>query len=85
MSDAAHAADLRTLVEFNADGLLIVDGEGRVRFGNPAAARLFGRPMEELVGTDLGLPLVDGDAAEIDAVPRGGAPATVELRARPVQ
>jgi signal transduction histidine kinase len=85
MSDAAHAADLRTLVEFNADGLLIVDGEGRVRFGNPAAARLFGRPMDELVGADLGLPLVDGDAAEIDVVPRGGAPATVELRARPVR
>ncbi|HYR11387.1 MAG TPA: ATP-binding protein [Longimicrobium sp.] len=85
MSDAAHAADLRTLVEFNADGLLIVDGEGRVRFGNPAAARLFGRPLEELVGTDLGLPLLDGDTAEIDVVPRGGPPATVELRARPVQ
>jgi signal transduction histidine kinase len=85
MSDAAHAADLRTLVEFNADGLLIVDGEGRVRFGNPAAARLFGRPLEELVGADLGLPLLDGDAAEIDVVPRGGPPATVELRARPVQ
>ncbi|HEU4884546.1 MAG TPA: ATP-binding protein [Longimicrobium sp.] len=85
MTDAAHAADLRTLVEFNADGLLIVDGEGRVRFGNPAAARLFGRPLDELVGADLGLPLLDGDAAEIDVVPRGGAPATVELRARPVQ
>jgi signal transduction histidine kinase len=86
MSDAAaHAADLRTLVEFNADGLLIVDGEGRVRFGNPAAARLFGRPLEELVGADLGLPLLDGDAAEMDVVPRGGTPATVELRARPVQ
>jgi signal transduction histidine kinase len=85
MSDAAHAADLRTLVEFNADGLLIVDGEGRVRFGNPAAARLFGRPLEELVGADLGLPLLDGDTAEIDVVPRGGTPATVELRARPVQ
>jgi signal transduction histidine kinase len=85
MSDAAHAADLRTLVEFNADGLLIVDAEGRVRFGNPAAARLFGRPMEELIGSDLGLPLLDGDAAEIDLVPRGGPPATVELRAKPVQ
>jgi signal transduction histidine kinase len=85
MSDAAHAADLRTLVEFNADGLLIVDGEGRVRFGNPAAARLFGRPLDELVGADLGLPLLDGDASEIDVVPRGGPPATVELRARPVQ
>jgi signal transduction histidine kinase len=84
-SEAAHAADLRTLVEFNADGLLIVDGKGRVRFGNPAAARLFGRPLEELVGADLGLPLLDGDAAEIDVVPRGGPPATVELRARPVQ
>jgi signal transduction histidine kinase len=85
MSEAAHAADLRTLVEFNADGLLIVDGEGRVRFGNPAAARLFGRPLQELVGTELGLPLVDGETAEIDVVPRGGAPATVELRAKPVQ
>ena len=86
MSDAVHAAvDLRTLVEFNADGLLIVDAEGRVRFGNPAAARLFGRPVEELVGTDLGLPVLDGDAAEIDLGPRGGAPSTVELRAKPVQ
>jgi signal transduction histidine kinase len=85
MNEAAHSADLRTLVEFNADGLLIVDAEGRVRFGNPAAAHLFGRPMEELVGSDLGLPLLDGDAAEIDLVPRGGPPATVELRAKPVQ
>lgn len=85
MTEQTHAADLRTLVEFNADGLLIVDGEGRVRFGNPAAARLFGRPLEELVGAELGLPLLDGDTAEIDIVPRGGPPATVELRARPVQ
>ncbi|HEX2210601.1 MAG TPA: ATP-binding protein [Longimicrobium sp.] len=85
MIGAAHAADLRTLVEFNADGLLIVGADGRVRFGNPAAARLFGRPLEELVGTELGLPLLDGDTAEIDVVPRGGPPATVELRARPVQ
>jgi diguanylate cyclase (GGDEF)-like protein/PAS domain S-box-containing protein len=41
---------LRALVEDSADAMLVVDEEGLVQFANPAAARLFGREGEELVG-----------------------------------
>ena len=74
----------RALVERNADGVLIVDAEGRVRYANPAAGRLFGRPPEALVGQDLGFPLVAAEAVEV-VLMRGGAPVYAELRAAPIE
>ena len=52
---------LRDIVERLADGIVIVDGDGTIRFANPAAETLFGRPAAELVGEDFGHPLVPGD------------------------
>src|SRR5437870_2661741 len=57
---------LRSIVERMADGVVIVDLAGSIRFANPAAERLFGRPLSELIGTDLGTPAVEGDMAEIE-------------------
>ncbi|MBV9108344.1 MAG: GAF domain-containing sensor histidine kinase, partial [Gemmatimonadetes bacterium] len=48
---------------------------------NPAAAVLFGRPAEELVGHEFGFPTLAGETTEIDVVRRGGATAAAELRA----
>ncbi|HEU0014606.1 MAG TPA: ATP-binding protein [Longimicrobium sp.] len=71
---------LRAVIEHLADGVVIVGRDGRVRFANPAAEALFGLGAEELVGSELGLPLVAGETAQIDVVRRGRGPGAAELR-----
>src|SRR4051812_31701301 len=71
---------LRSIVERMADGVVIVDMMGVIRFANPAAAQLFGRPVASLVGTALGSPAIAGDVAEIEVVRQGGGVVNVELR-----
>ena len=63
-----------------ADGLIVVNGDGVIRFANPAAERLFARPSRDLVGTYLGFPAVAGESTEIDLVRPAGDTVTVELR-----
>ncbi|MEZ4638690.1 MAG: response regulator [Caldilineaceae bacterium] len=66
-------ARLRQVVEASADGMMVVDGEGVVRFANPAAQALFEREDSELVGQPFGLPLVAGDSgADIEVRRRSG-------------
>jgi signal transduction histidine kinase len=71
---------LRSMVERLADGILVVDADGVIRFANPAAEGLFGRRVSDLVGTELGFPVVVGETAEIEVVRPGGESVTAELR-----
>lgn len=71
---------LRSIVEHLADGILIVDADGVIRFANPAAEVLFGRSSSDLVGTELGFPVVAGETAEIDVVRPRGETVVAELR-----
>jgi len=71
---------LRAIVDRLADGILVVDGEGVIRFANPAAELLFGRSQAQLIGTELGFPVVAGENAEIEVVRPGGETITAELR-----
>ena len=71
---------LRAIVDRLADGVVLLDSKGTIRFANPAAEELFGRSMEELAGSDLGFPSMLGDAGEIEVVRPGGATVTAELR-----
>ena len=71
---------LRAIVDRLADGVVMLDGQGTIKFANPAAEELFGRTMEELAGSDLGFPSMLGDAGEIEVVRPGGATVTAELR-----
>ena len=63
---------LRAIIESLADGIVIVDRHGAIRFANPAAGRLFNRGPDELVGTMLGSALVAGETTEMEIVRRGG-------------
>ncbi len=77
---------LRAVVEANADGMLIVDGAGVVRFSNESARALFGRPGRSLNGVELALPVTnETDAVEMDGPDRGDGPVRLELRARPIE
>src|SRR5215211_6731261 len=57
---------LRSIVERMADGIIVVNVDGVIRFANPAAERLFARSSRELVDTYFGSPAVAGESAEID-------------------
>jgi signal transduction histidine kinase len=72
---------LRAIIEGLADGIVIVDSHGVIQFANPAAARLFTRTPDALVGTALGSPLIAGETTEMEIVRRGaGEVVYAELR-----
>lgn len=76
----AYADQLHLMFEKHADGIVLVDSAGVIRFVNPAAEILFGREANSLVGEMFGFPLVVGDTAELDMVRPNDEPAAVELR-----
>ena len=43
----SEGARLRTIVERMADGIVIANRDGIIRFANPAAEALFGRPADD--------------------------------------
>ncbi|HJQ09530.1 MAG TPA: PAS domain S-box protein, partial [Gemmatimonadaceae bacterium] len=76
-----QTSGLRAIIERLPDGIVIVDRQGKIRFANPAAERLFDRTTHELVGTEFGFPVVVGETTEIDIVQRrGGGVVYAELR-----
>jgi PAS domain S-box-containing protein len=68
----SRASSLRAIIERLPDGIVVVDGQGTIRFANPSAERLFDRTADDLVGTSFGFPVVVGETTEIDIVQRGG-------------
>jgi signal transduction histidine kinase/ActR/RegA family two-component response regulator len=70
----------RNLINKNADGIVIVDREGILRFINPAAEFLFNHQASDLLGTSFGFPMVAGETMEIDVLRAGGETAVAEMR-----
>ncbi|HWG42962.1 MAG TPA: ATP-binding protein [Gemmataceae bacterium] len=65
----ASESRFRTLIEKNADGILVVRGDGILDYVNPAAEGLLGRRADELNGEMFGQPLTAGETTEIDVWP----------------
>ena len=59
---------LREMVTKQADGIIIVDKNGFVRFVNPAAESIFERKAEDFQGEMFGFPLVAGETTELDVI-----------------
>lgn len=77
---AANRAQLEALIAAAVDGILIVDTSGSIRFANPAAAAIFGRPAEALVGEPFtGLHASD-QPMELDFRRADGANIVLEAR-----
>jgi signal transduction histidine kinase len=76
---------LRSVIEANTDGMLIVDAAGRVRFCNESARSLFGLDGATLEGLHLGIPVMMGtEPVEVEGPELLGRRPRLELRARPV-
>ena len=72
-------ARLRPILDSSVDGILVLDEEGLIRFANPAAAGLWQRPLESLLGEPFGFPLLAGEAVILDLPRPDGTPGVVEL------
>ena len=72
-------ARFRDVIERNADAIVVVDGEGVIRFVNAMAAKLFDADGDRLLNTPFGFPLLAGDTTEIDLRSRGES-LTAEMR-----
>lgn len=70
----------RAMVENNAEGIILLDDQGVVRFINPAAEVLFDRPAGDLVGKPFGFPILAGEKVEIDVLKQSGEAAVAQLR-----
>ena len=73
-------AGLRKIVTSIPDAVVIVGRDDRIWFANPAAEALFGRPLAELIGMDMGLPAVENNKTDMDVVRPGGVSVTAEVR-----
>jgi PAS domain S-box-containing protein len=70
----------RRLVAESADGILVVNAEGRILFTNPAAAFLLGHNEGALLGALFGYPIVKNEATELDVRRPDGSRAVAEMR-----
>jgi diguanylate cyclase (GGDEF)-like protein/PAS domain S-box-containing protein len=77
---ASNVIDLEHVALALADGIVVVDQDGVVRFCNPAAAELFDRSVAELTGALFGFPLTAGETTELDIIRRNGDLRITELR-----
>jgi PAS domain S-box-containing protein len=71
---------MNALINHNADAIVVLNTMGIIRFANPAAEVMFGRRVEELIGTSFGFPLVGDTATEVDILRTGGERRVAEMR-----
>jgi two-component system sensor kinase FixL len=57
---------LRSLIQTSQDGIVAMDGQGRIILFNPSAERMFGWAAEEVTGKTVNLLMPDTDAAQHD-------------------
>lgn len=74
---------LQRIIDNDINGVLVLSCIGEILFANPAAARMFGRHIDELVGESFGLPVVIDEVTQIEVL-RQGKPCPVEMRITPI-
>jgi PAS domain S-box-containing protein len=66
------------------EGIMAVGKDGIIRYVNPAAERILGRTVDQLLGAICGLPLVVGETCEVDLVRPDQEPRVAEVRSSEV-
>ena len=72
-------ARFRSIVLWSPDAIIVTDAKGKIEYMNPAAERVFNHKVESFIGTDFGLPLVDGESTEIDIFRPGKDPGVGDM------
>ncbi|HVY69199.1 MAG TPA: diguanylate cyclase [Verrucomicrobiae bacterium] len=74
-------ANIRNLLRNMADGMVVTDRAGVVRFVNAATQMLFGQSTEELLDKPFEFPAVPGETREVNLIRPGRDLIVAELRA----
>jgi len=74
-----------TILQSSMDGLLVIGTDGFIRFTNPAAEHLFGRPAPALLGSPFEYPIVQGQTSEISIGPPHIPTSPVEMSVVPIE
>ena len=69
-----------SLIEKNADAIIVISIDGFVRFINRAAESLLGLQFKDLVDQSFGFPVVVGESTELEVMTKDGDTRTVEMR-----
>lgn len=77
--------EIKELIAQSQTGMMVLDTQGTIQFANPAAAQLMNRPQEDLVGAELGLPIVEGQNTEIEVRRGSGELGIAELSSRLIE
>ncbi len=70
---------LETIVTHVQDGLLVIDRDGVIQFVNPAATHMFNKPPSDLLGNQLGIPIVRDTITQIEILRLNGEFGTAEI------
>ena len=75
---------LRTIINNDFNGMIIVDQKGNILFLNQRAEKLFNRSHEDMVGDNLGIPLKIHAVSELEILRSSQEFITVEMRCVPI-
>lgn len=70
---------LDTIVNHIKDGILVVDSQGIIQFANPASAQMFNKPLSDLIGNELGKPIVEKKVTKIGIIRKNGELGQAEI------
>ncbi|MBK5937353.1 hypothetical protein CCR81_11085 [Halorhodospira halophila] len=84
--EALHERDWQyhQLLASTAEGIVIVDTEGRILYANAAAGRFLGQDPQALVGAWFGQAIPQGAPQQVELFAPGGGLRTVEMGAQPI-
>jgi len=68
------------IIDKNPDAVVVVGNDEDIVYANPVAARLFGRPLSDMIGHPFGIPVADEDPVEIDLFSPGATRRCGEMR-----
>ena len=80
-----NEARIRKIIEKLADGILILDQSGVIRFANPATEYIFARSAEDLIGEYLGIPIEGVERKEMNILQSSGQSVVVEMNVAPIE
>lgn len=72
---------LDTIVTQVKDGILVIDKHGTIQFANPAIALMFNQPITDLLGQQLGIPLIEKHLTQIEILRLNGEVGIAEITA----
>ena len=73
--------NLRNILSSNADGIIVVDEEGKTLYTNPAIANIFDHKGKHIIDGYFGIPMIAGETVELDLIGGDNKPKVIEMRA----